>query len=258
MMEKISLEEKHRIQIEMLKEIDTFCSQHGIRYSLAFGTLIGAIRHKGFIPWDDDMDIMMPISDMLKFKESFKSDSLKYIDIDTDSNFKFPFSRIFNNMTFSKCGRYNNDIGINIDLYPIVDIPYDKEIQSKFFRKAIRLQKIRRFLMLCNSAITRFFPIKRIFLLKYYVKKNHDFLLQSGSYGKTKRYFIICMPLAKRKKVIFNVDLFENLVNVQFEGLNVKSIGKYDTYLRQVYGNYMQLPPEEDRVPYHGGDYYWK
>ena len=65
---QISLEEKKSIQLEMLKEIDAFCRNNNIKYSLAFGTLIGAVRHKGFIPWDDDVDIMMPLPDMLRFR----------------------------------------------------------------------------------------------------------------------------------------------------------------------------------------------
>ena len=68
-MKEITLEERKQIQLRMLIEIDAFCRKHNIRYSLAYGTLIGAIRHKGFIPWDDDVDIMMPLPDMLRFKE---------------------------------------------------------------------------------------------------------------------------------------------------------------------------------------------
>ena len=63
----ISIEERKVVQLEMLKEINSFCKANNIRYSLAFGTLLGAVRHKGFIPWDDDVDIMMPLPDMLRF-----------------------------------------------------------------------------------------------------------------------------------------------------------------------------------------------
>ena len=70
----ITLEQRKQIQLEMLSEIDTFCRTHGIRYMIAFGTLLGAVRHKGYIPWDDDVDISMPIDDMLRFKNEFKSD----------------------------------------------------------------------------------------------------------------------------------------------------------------------------------------
>ena len=73
---KISFEKQKEIQLEMLKEIDYFCKHNSIRYSLAFGTLLGAIRHKGYIPWDDDVDIMMPYPDLIKLKRLFSSEKI--------------------------------------------------------------------------------------------------------------------------------------------------------------------------------------
>ena len=68
----ITLDERKQIQLEMLIEIDKFCREHNIKYMLAYGTLIGAVRHKGYIPWDDDVDISMPLEDILRFKNEFK------------------------------------------------------------------------------------------------------------------------------------------------------------------------------------------
>lgn len=91
---EITFEERKTIQLDMLKEIDAFCRTNNIRYTLACGTLIGAIRHGGYIPWDDDVDITMPYDDMLKFKKLFKSETMKYCDIETEKNYGYEFSRI--------------------------------------------------------------------------------------------------------------------------------------------------------------------
>ena len=102
--ERLSQAEIRNIQLNMLDEIDAFCRTEGIRYSMAFGTLLGAIRHKGYIPWDDDMDIIMPLPDMQVFKKKFKSKDLKYLDIDTCKHFEYHFSRIGYEPTYCKTG----------------------------------------------------------------------------------------------------------------------------------------------------------
>ena len=119
----ITLEDRRQIQLEMLDEIDEFCRVHNLRYSLAFGTLLGAIRHKGYIPWDDDVDIIMPLHDMLQFKKEFKSKKLKYCDIDTEPDYEYSFSRICYLPTYSKKGLIVESYGISIDLYPVVGLP---------------------------------------------------------------------------------------------------------------------------------------
>lgn len=81
MKEPINLNEQKRIQLEILDDIHMFCLQNGIRYSLAYGTLLGAIRHQGYIPWDDDIDLMMPRTDYEKFLRSYKSEKNEVLDL---------------------------------------------------------------------------------------------------------------------------------------------------------------------------------
>ena len=94
MKQELSFEERKTLQLEMLKEIDTFCKAHDIKDSLAFGTLLGAVRHTGFIPWDDDVDIIMPMPELLKLKKLFKSESIEYCDVDTTQYFSYACSRL--------------------------------------------------------------------------------------------------------------------------------------------------------------------
>lgn len=88
---ELSLEERKKVQLEMLKEVDTFCRENNIKYALSCGTLIGAIRHKGFIPWDDDVDITMPFDDMVHFLKIFKSDKIEICDAFNTPGYFLPF-----------------------------------------------------------------------------------------------------------------------------------------------------------------------
>lgn len=255
---EITLEEKKEIQLEMLNEIDAFCRLHNIKYSLAFGTLLGAIRHKGFIPWDDDVDIMMPLPDMLKFKQLFNSDTLKYCDVDTEKHYEYDFSRIINMRTYKTVGYFVNSYGLCIDLYPVISIPKDEDNSSLFFKKANNYNRVRLFYIKWNSRLMRFCSIKRLPGFKRIIKRCRDFLLFSHEYGKSGIYYVVAGPFDLKEKMTYDIDIFKKMIDVEFEGRHYLSISCYDTFLSKRYGNYMQLPPEGERHPYHGGHYYWK
>ena len=258
MKRELNLDERKRIQLEMLSEIHKICLSQGIRYSLAYGTLIGAIRHKGFIPWDDDVDIMMPYPDMIKFKEKLDSENLEYCDIDTVNYYDYPFSRIAQRKTFAKTGLIAKSYGVNIDLYPIVSIPREED---GFWEKASELQKKRMTLQRRRTKLIQILPITTIPYYNSSLRALRDFLLNSCEYGSTKRYYVVSGPIInqeKRNKEIYDFDLFDKLIEVDFEGRKFLSTAHYDEHLKQEYGDYMQLPPENERRPYHGGHYYWK
>lgn len=255
----ISLEEKKCIQLEMLKEIDAFCRNNNIRYSLAFGTLLGAVRHKGFIPWDDDVDIMMPLPDMLVFKDLFQSKNLKYCDVDTEKHYEYPFSRIVHLGTYNQKGLTFKDYGICIDLYPIVSIPSEKNQQDLYFSIAINKQKRRKQFETLRNRIIRHFPISSIPGYDAVQKKYRDHLLKECQpYGTTSCYYTVAGPLSIRKRTMYGHDIFEQLIDLEFEGDFFCCIKDYDYFLRLRYGDYMTPPPESERHPYHGGRYYWK
>ena len=254
-MKEITLEERKQVQLNMLIEIDAFCRKHNIRYSLAYGTLIGAIRHKGFIPWDDDVDIMMPLPDMLKFKEFFRSETMCYCDVDTDKKYKYAFSRIANTKTYNKDGLISTSYGICIDLYPVLGLPLSIEGIEQFFKDAsIELKRRLRIIRL-TSIMLRYLPIKYFKGFNKAMKRYRNVLFQYP-YEGTKYFFTNGGELEMRN--VHEFDLFEQLIEVPFEGHKFLSIARYDEYLRRFYGDYMQLPPEDQRVPYHGGHYYWK
>lgn len=253
---EISFEEKKRIQLEMLDEIDAFCRGNDIRYSIAFGTLLGAIRHHGFIPWDDDVDIMMPLPDLLKFKKLFKSEKLRYLDVDTEPKFEFPFSRIARRDTYNKVGWVGKEYGINIDVYVLIGLPQDT---SSFFDDLQVLYKRRHTLNVWRNRFARYLGLGYIPYYNKLQKKYRDCLFyNSAEYGSTSLYYVIAGPLNLKNKMIYEKDIFHSLSPVQFEDREYMAIDAWDYFLTLRYGDYMKLPPEDQRRPYHGGHYYWK
>lgn len=251
----ISFEERKRIQLVMLDEIDSFCRQHGIRYSLAFGTLIGAIRHKGYIPWDDDVDLIMPLPDMLRFKKEFKSEKLAYVDIDTVPHYEYHFSRICYLPTYSKPGLLEKSYGVSLDLYPVVGMPDTEEEIQKFLKDIEPLYKKRLKLISWRHRLVRHLPFAIVPGYHSTIRRFHDRILNGFPYETAKNYL---HAGSVRRVNIMDIDVFDGFVDVEFEGHTYQSMAKYHEYLTHCFGDYMQLPPEDQRHSYHGGVYYWK
>lgn len=256
----ISLDERKKIQLEMLLEVDDFCRKNNIRYSLSSGTLIGAIRHKGFIPWDDDLDITMPLPDMLRFKEEFKSENIKFSDIDTEKHYFFPFPRLTYIPTYSKFGGRIGS-GVAIDLYVVVGLSDDESIRKQYFDKAVDLFNRRmRYKKYCEL-LAHFFRNSTLPGMDNCIKRYRDHLYNTGvGYDEASVFYRIASAqtsnLIKKNTLFF--DFFDDLIDLPFENQICKCTSHYDEYLSQRYGDYMRLPPEEQRRAYHGGDYFWK
>ena len=254
----IDFKERKDIQLEMLKEIDAFCKANQIRYSLAFGTLLGAIRHQGFIPWDDDLDIMMPLPDMLKFKSLFTSENLKFCDIETEVGYNYSFPRIANKNTYKLIGKNKKSYGIVIDLYVMVGLSEDLIIRAHYFEKILKLDKTRKWFIKWNRKITGHIPILSIPGLKWSIKRLRDYEYYSQDYSTCNTFYMIAGPVSIKDKFIYNHDIFSELEEHKFEDGLFPIIASYDEFLTLRYGDYMQLPPESKRQPYHNATYYWQ
>ena len=251
----ITLEERKLIQLEMLDEIDAFCRTTGIKYSLAFGTLIGAIRHKGYIPWDDDVDLIMPLPDILRFKKEFRSNKLAYVDIDTVPHYEYHFSRICFLPTYNKTGLFEKSYGVNIDLYPVVGMPDTEEEIQQFLKDLDPLYKKRMKLIARRNRLIKRLPFAIVPGFQSTIRQFHDVVLNSYPYDTAKNYL---HAGSVRRVNIMDFDVFDSFVDVKFEGHTYQSMARYHEYLTHCFGDYMQLPPEDQRHPYHGGKYYWK
>ena len=244
-----------QIQLEMLDETDAFCRANDIRYSLAFGTLLGAVRHKGFIPWDNDMDIIMPLPDMIRFKNSFKSERIMYLDVDVIKHYAHHFSRICYLPTYDKKGLFAKSYGVSIDLYPVVGMPDTEEKINLFLKELEPLYKQRYSLFTLRRRLLRYLSVAYVPGYDAVMRKCRDVILNSYPYQGAKYYF---HAGSIRWDNIFDFDVFENIVDYEFEGRRYAGLARYDEYLTHCYGDYMKLPPEDQRYPYHRRNYYWK
>lgn len=265
---KITLEDVKIIQMDILTAIDKFCKDHNIRYSLACGTLLGAIRHKGYIPWDDDIDIYMPREDyirmMKEFPETYEG-RYKIASLEREPLWDRLFAKAYDNTTLlieNAC--VNKHIGVCIDIFPIDDVPdNDQKWHSYNFWRKLHLNLLK---TKYNSLNGNQSPIHKLaialiqVLTCWYPKRKWidylDKLAQRNNNKGYSRCFECCQGLFQNKP--FPKNLFDEIIDVVFEDRQFKAFANADTYLRNAYGNYMELPPENKRITIHDWEAYYK
>lgn len=261
----LSLEEIKKIELNILTEFASFCDSNNLKYYLAYGTLLGAVRHKGFIPWDDDIDVIMPRPDYNKFIELTGYKPIKE-NLETrlyraclHPNI-YPFAKVVDTKTivYEKGKSRKNISGIWIDIFPLDGYPEDKEAAEKLFNKYKRLRNLQDLAttnpFYVRQNITKKI-IKAIFItpfVKLYGIKNIcrkiDLLAQTYSYEN-------CQTLSdftwgdNIESYLLKSEL-EPAVQLEFEGKSFKVPAGWQQYLTCLYGDYMQLPPEEERIPH--------
>ena len=267
-MKKLTLDEIKKNQLEILLAYDKFCKENNLTYFLCGGTLLGAVRHKGFIPWDDDIDVFMPRPDYEKFLELTSFNPIKE-NIYTCSPYPclkkidYPFIKLLDMTTkVSETGRPKQFMAIWIDVFPVDGISDDINSVKKLVNK---LAKLRRWFCSCSqdfSAAKNFLNLlKRLIptlILRIYgvnkLCRKLDSLCKTNPYKNAKN--IAGLVWGYGMKECMSKDELKSSVDVQFEGHTFPAPVGWDTYLRNLYGDYMQLPPEDKRVC-HGFDA-WK
>ena len=251
----VTSEEHRKIFLAILDEVDGFCRSNGIRYSISYGTLLGAVRHRGFIPWDHDLDINMPYPDMIRFKESFHSKDFKYCDVDTERFFEYPFSRVSYLPTYQKVGLRGESYGVSIDLYPVVGCPDDDSEVERFFSKGRRRVFIKRGFVKTRYELMKVIPIQTIPGFNTFQRNYRNFMLQFP-YDYGRRFFHV--GGFYKWYEVFDFDMFEEMVELDFEGRKYLATARYDEYLTQLYGDYITPPPESQRTDFNKSNYFWR
>ncbi|MBR4784518.1 MAG: LicD family protein [Fibrobacter sp.] len=268
-MRKIEHAEYREILMGIMDEIARICNENGLRYYIACGTLLGAVRHKGFIPWDDDLDIIVMRDDydkllaLLKDKNVKKAEWLEVKD-DTCDDYFYPFAKICDGRTVVKADRHKEAGGLWVDVFP-----YDGLPSSMFFAKIYC--QIAAFIRVICLAMDTDFSSKTLNAWNLFYKR----VLNAFTYVVGRKRFCRFVEWFHRrydiKKSKYVTSLFfDNRVDsvldkekmlpqtvFPFENREYTSFANYDYLLKRMYGDYMKLPPEEKRIT-HDSNAWWK
>lgn len=266
-MREIQFKEMKKIELNILIYFTEVCKENNLRYYLGGGTLLGAVRHKGFIPWDDDIDVMMPRPDFQKLLSlSINNENYNIIKPGT-AGYYYNFAKLVDTRTIleEKGIKVIDGLGVYIDIFPLDGMPETPDARKKRFKELNSIRKRINNTCLLKPKFHRnpfaYLNACRIYNsnknidLSSLQKKYLDSALKN-SFDDSE--FVFAAGGAYGARDIFPGKWFEKEIELQFENLSVKAFNGYDFYLTQLYGDYMTLPPEDKRVTPHHSIVYFK
>lgn len=259
-----SLDEVKKYLLDMLVYFDSVCKKYDIKYSLAYGTLLGAVRHEGFIPWDDDIDIIMAEEEYKKIfeLEEFNNSNisrylLRYNEVEEKFSeiYSYPFAKLTDMNTDADFLNTRDKYGLYIDIFPVTALPENQKKRKEYMD---RCKKNKLCLDIGNTkeSVTGYNIIKKIKNMRrnfYYRKiKEYRQALINDAFKYDFRYSKnVAVSIYMVYGEVMPKNWFEEYTYLTFEGKKFMCIDKYKDYLKLIYGDYLKLPPKEKRIPHH-------
>lgn len=261
-MYELSIDEVKKILFQNLIHFNEFCRQNKIKYFLSNGTLLGAVKYKCFILWDDDIDVFVPRKDYDRLMRSFQdTKQYKLFSYERCERFRYPFAKLCDMTTRKEELNINNgvNLGLDIDIFPLDCFP------DNFGKAKEQINRTNRVMNHLNFAKLQYNPGKSIVRTigkntlifftrcigaKRMVRKIISIVENSFKETETKYMGCAVWPIYGEREII-PAEVFSDTIEVEFEGEKFPAPIGYDTYLRSLYGDYWQDPPIEKQKTHH-------
>lgn len=261
----LSLGELQDILYDILKAFAKFCDSNGLRYYLFGGTLLGAVRHNDFIPWDDDIDVSMPRPDYEKFIELTQKSPWEYYEV---KQYTQPFIKMVDNRTVMEERALRDSLkmqSVFIDIFPIDGLPDTYDMQLKHFKRIKLYKRFHAYSILDKQKVKSGSLFKRrlrgfvyfISSVVGYKKVRYMLEKEAKRYAYNDSEYVSVSIWGWAGKDVSKRTELENRMLIPFRDVQFWCQGDYVESLKKKYGDYMKLPPQDKRPPFHGVCY-WK
>lgn len=250
-----------------MSDFDRVCRENGIGYSIAYGTLLGAVRHRGFIPWDDDVDVVVTREDYSRLKNLLNDKLGKdhyFVCAEDDKRFAAPLAKVIDRRTVLRQLEHHSDrmdLGVYIDIFVLDYIPDDPEKRLKALKKSVLMRKMWSFCGTVNEENPAPVRFVRKLANKTQLARNIAVRVNKWAENNTRdrnSMNILTFNDDQMERYIMEAADMKDLTEYEFEGRSFLGVKEYDKYLKLWYGDYMELPPEDKRVSHHITEVYWK
>ncbi len=262
-MKKLNGEELHSVLLEIAKAFHDICERNKIPYFMLGGTMLGAVRHKGIIPWDDDMDFGVPREYFEKLKKTLREElpsNMEAMSVETSESIILDIIKIQDKRTLVReLFRENleESFGVNVDVFPLDRTLYGNNTFRAKMAEVLKNIQQYRFLSLKSRPIHKKIAALIIKTLLFCIDRETIINIIRNNFADKQGGYIANYYGAWGRKEIIPHEIMEPAILYKFEDTNFYGVRNYDSYLTSLYGDYMMLPPEEKRH-FHLTDVYWK